>query len=499
MELDPQVCYRALRTRDARFDGRFFTAVRTTRIFCRPICPAPTPKREHCTFVASAAAALAGGYRPCLRCRPEVAPGLPAWRGAASSVTRALRLISEGALDDGDAPALAARLGVTDRHLRRLFDRHLGASPVAVAQTRRLLLAKQLLDDTQLPIADVAAASGYTSPRRLHEALQRTYGRSPRALRRERGGDGEGGLRVRLSARPPHPWSAVLGYLGARAIPGVEAVRDGVWVRTFELEGARGVVEVRAAGSGGLEARIRLSRLSALGAVVARLRRVFDLDADPAAIAEGLAGDPVLARALAATPGLRVPGAFDPFELAVRAMLGQQVSVAAANTLAGRLVASHGEKLLAEPAADDRVPCRLFPRPEALARADLRALGLPGERARAISSLAERVARDPAYFDRLGDLDDAVATLQALPGIGPWTAHYVALRGLHMPDAFPAGDLGLRRALRSRDGELPSAAALARRAEAWRPWRGYGAVALWTTPTVLSPDSASAPRRRRSP
>ncbi|HVP29220.1 MAG TPA: AlkA N-terminal domain-containing protein, partial [Myxococcota bacterium] len=481
--LDDELCWRALRARDARFDGRFFTAVRSTGIYCRPICPARTPKREHCVFLPSAAAAHEAGYRPCLRCRPEVAPELAAARGTSSTVTRALRLIAEGALDGDDVHGLAARLGVGERHLRRLFDRCVGASPIAVAQTRRVLFAKQLLDETALPITEIAFAAGFGSLRRFHATMQRTYGRPPRALRRgrARAPSKASGLALRLPFRPPLDWGALTGFLAARAIPGVEQVADGIYRRSFLQGEAQGTVEVRAGEDGRhLVATLRLTRVAALPAIVARLRQLFDLDADVAAIGAHLARDRALAVRLRAHGGVRVPGALDPFELAVRAILGQQVSVAAATRLAGRLVEAFGTPLDAglvgsEPGA----PRFLFPTPARLADADVARIGMPRARARAISSLAAAVCRDPELLCGSRDLERAVERLSSLPGVGGWTAHYVAMRALREPDAFPASDLGLRRELASPE-RRPTSAELLARAEAWRPWRAYAAILLWT-------------------
>jgi AraC family transcriptional regulator of adaptative response / DNA-3-methyladenine glycosylase II len=506
--LDDELCWRALRARDARFDGRFFVCVRTTGIYCRPICPARTPKRENCAFQPSAAAAQAAGYRPCLRCRPEVAPGLAAANGTSSTVARALRLIDEGALDEADVGALATRLGVGERHLRRLFDAHLGASPVVVAQTRRILFAKQLLQETALPITEIALAAGFGSLRRFHATMKRTFGRPPRALRAGRvplrsaeGGTAASALVLRLPFRRPFDWPALLAFLEARAIPGVESVCGGAYRRSLALDGARGSVAVTLSDDGRhLVASLRLSRLAGLATLVARLRRQFDLDADAEAIAAHLAGDRDLTPLVRARPGLRVPGAFDPFELAVRAILGQQVSVAAATCLAGRLVAAFGEPLDAALAAPDvGAPGILFPAPERLAEADVAAIGLPRARAAAISGLAAAVAATPGLLEPGEGLEDTVARLTRLPGVGPWTAHYVAMRALREPDAFPASDLGLRRALATPAG-LPSAAALEARAEAWRPWRAYAAIALWSgpagAPTASDPGDTDERRAR---
>ncbi|WP_438023513.1 AlkA N-terminal domain-containing protein [Sorangium sp. So ce233] len=488
MRLDEDACYRALETRDLRFDGRFFTGVLSTGIYCRPICPARTPKRERCVFFPSAAAAQEAGYRPCLRCRPEASPGTPAWLGTSAVVSRALRLIAEGALDDADAPALAARLGVGERHLRRLFLRHVGASPLAVAQTRRLLFAKKLLDETALSMTEVALSSGFSSIRRFNDAIRATYARTPRELRQaasRRGGgaaqaDGAPDIALRLPFRPPLDWGALAGFLGARAIPGVESAGPGVYRRAVRVAGGHGVVEVRPVpGEPCLLARLRLPGTEGLIHCAERLRRLFDLGADPDAIAAHLGADPRLGPLVAAMPGVRVPGAWDGFELAVRAILGQQVSVRAATQLAGRLVARHGEplSLRGAPLPDDGGEGLrfVFPTPEALAAADLTDLGLPRARAAAITSLAARVARGEVALDASRGLEETVRALAGLPGIGEWTAHYIAMRALREPDAFPATDLALRRALGGVSG-----ADLLVMAEAWRPWRAYAAVLLWT-------------------
>jgi len=502
--LTPELCYRALRTRDPRFDGRFFVAVRSTGVFCRPICPARTPRQENCWFVPSAAAAREAGYRPCLRCRPEAAPGSPAWTGTSATVARALRLIEAGALDEGGVDGLASRLGVGARHLRRLFARQLGASPRAVAQTRRLLLAKKLIDETGLAPIDVATAAGFSSIRRFNDAVRRAYGRSPRALRRRAprppAGPGSGvgpaarsELTLRLGYRPPLAFDELLAFLALRAIPRVECVRHGAYHRTVRIDGVPGHLSVRGEpGTNGLAVRVALAAPAPLGPLVGRLRRLFDLDADPLAIAEQLTPDPALAPALAAHPGLRVPGAWDGFELAVRAILGQQVSVRAASTLAGRLVERFG---LPCPRGAEGLVDRVFPRPERLARARLESIGLPGARAGAIRALAAALASRRIVLDGSADPDATRAGLEALPGIGPWTAAYVAMRALGEPDAFPTADLGLRRALAGPAGRL-SPRALEERAEAWRPWRAYAALHLWQSEADRSVPSAAGVRSR---
>lgn len=481
--LEPDACYRALRTRDPRFDGRFFTAVRSTGIYCRPICPARTPRIENCWFVPCAAAAQEAGFRPCLRCRPEASPGTPAWLGTSATVSRALRLIDEGALDRAAVDDLATRLGIGERHLRRLFATHLGASPVAVAQTRRVLFAKQLLDQTALPMSQVALASGFSSIRRFNDAISHTYGRPPSALRRARGtepaSDGST-LELQLPFRPPLHWEAITAYLAPRAIPGVESVRPGIYQRTVRLRDGHGRIEVRAAPDGhALRARLWLSSPATLIDVNERLRRLFDLTADPHEIGAHLRGDPVLRGAVDAQPGVRVPGTWDGFELAVRVVLGQQVSVKGATTLAGRLVEAHGEPLPGDVERGEGAPGLLFPTPEALARAPLTRIGLTGARAAALSGLARAVAEGDLALDGTRDPDETRARLAALPGIGPWTVEVIAMRALREPDAFPESDLGLRRAL-GRGDRRASAREVACAASAWRPWRAYAAMLLWT-------------------
>jgi AraC family transcriptional regulator of adaptative response / DNA-3-methyladenine glycosylase II len=481
MDLDFEACRRAFLTRDARFDGRIFCGVRTTGIYCRPVCPARPPKPENIVFYPSAAAAQEAGFRPCLRCRPETSPDLGAWRGASNTVSRALRLIEGGALDGDDVDALAARLGMGERQLRRLFRQHLGASPVAVAQTRRVLLAKQLIQETRLPMTEVALAAGFGSVRRFNETFQQLYGRPPGALRRSRGparSAADVGVTVRLAYRAPYDWEAMLAYLAARAIPGVERVEGEAYARTFEEAGSRGVVVVRPAAGDALQADIRLPQLSALPAVIARVRRLFDLAADPEQIGEHLGEDPVLAPLVAARPGLRAPGAWDGFELAVRAILGQQVTVSAARNLAGRLAAAYGAPI-DDPAATGLGLTRLFPGPHQLEGQDIAAIGMPAARGAAVASLARAAALDPSLFSPRADLESAIQALSALPGVGQWTAHYIALRALREPDAFPHADVALMRALGGPDAPRPTAAKLLARAEAWRPWRAYAAQHLW--------------------
>ncbi|UYG04663.1 helix-turn-helix domain-containing protein [Halomonas sp. LR3S48] len=477
MNLSTDICYQALLARDARYDGRFFTCVTSTGIYCRPICPAPAPKLDNCRFVSSAAAAQEAGFRPCLRCRPESAPDSPAWAGTSTTVKRALRLIDEGALDEGGLETLCDRLGVGARQLRRLFQRHVGAAPLAVAQTRRVLLAKQLLHETELPLADVALASGFRSVRRFNEVFLHLYGRAPGTLRGRRADlSRAAALTLRLPYRPPYDWPAILAFLARRTIPGLERIDGEGYHRVFRIGETAGSVSVKdVSADNALHASIRLPELSALPSVIARLRRLFDLQADPEAIRHGLGRDLALAPLVERRPGLRVPGGWDPFEVAVRAILGQQVSVDAATRLAGRLVERLGERVEGQAGIGLE---RLFPAPERFTFDEIKTLGMPSARAAALVALATAYRERPRLFDRRQDLDDTVAHLCALPGIGEWTAHYIAMRGLQESDAFLPSDVALQRVL-AEQGRRPTPRELLARAEAWRPWRAYAVMHLW--------------------
>jgi AraC family transcriptional regulator of adaptative response / DNA-3-methyladenine glycosylase II len=475
--LETDSCYRALSARDRRFDGLFFVGVSTTGIYCRPVCTAKTPRQERCAFYRTAAEAERAGFRACLLCRPELAPGSAPVDSVPRLVAAAVSRIEGGFLNESSIEELAAELGVTDRHLRRAMETELGVSPVELAQSRRLALAKQLLQDTALPLAEVAFASGFQSVRRFNALFQSRFGRAPSSLRRESDeAEASRSLVLRLDYRPPLDWEQLLRFLRGRAIPGVEHVGDSEYRRTVRLGGTRGWLTVRHDGKRpALLAEVSLSLAGVLMPVAARLRTLFDLDAQPTVIAECLGRDPLLAKQVQAHPGLRVLGAFDPFEMTVRAILGQQVSVRAATTLSGRLVARFGEPLDTPHAETSR----LFPSPETLAALtedDVATLGLPGARARSLLAVARAVAEGSVRLDRHADVEATMAALEELPGIGPWTAHYVAMRALRWPDAFPASDLGIRKAL----GGL-SAKETAERAEAWRPWRAYAAVHLWTS------------------
>lgn len=498
MELDRTTCYRAIKTRDRRFDGRMFVAVRSTKIYCRPICPARTPKAENVTFYSTAAAAAEAGYRPCLRCRPECSPDSGVWRGTSNTVSRALSLIESGALDNGDVEALGDRLGVGERQLRRLFREHLGASPIAVAQTRRVHLAKQLIHETRLSMTEIALASGFGSVRRFNETFQTMFGRPPSSLRREaiNRADPQSSaseIKLKLSYRPPYDWETIIGFLAGRAIAGVEAVTASRYMRTFKIDGVPGSLEVAPSASGtSLDATIRVARVAMLPAIITRIRRLFDLAADPVVIGAQLSEDADFVPLVKLRPGLRVPGAFDGFELAVRAILGQQVSVGAASDLATRLVARFGEPFEANEATPGLT--RFFPSPEILAKTDIGVLGMPRSRAAAVSSMAAAVVRDPLLLQPGHGLEATIAKLVAVPGIGEWTAHYIALRALNETDAFPASDIGLQRALANADGVRPSAKELIRRSELWRPWRSYAVIHLWTA----DGDKPSAPKEKKN-
>lgn len=471
-----EIFERARRSRDARFDGRFFIGVRTTGIYCRPICPANPPRSENVTFFPTAAAAGEAGFRPCLRCRPECAPGTPAWAGTSTTVQRGLRLIAEGALDEGDVEGLAERLGVTARHLRRLFSKHVGASPLAVAHTQRLQFAKRLIDETALPMQAIAVAAGFGSVRRFNDTFRKTYGKPPRDLRRGSAAQQTGvSLSVRLPYRKPYDWQQMLDFYAGRATPGVERIAGDRYERTVSAAGKVGRIEVRDVGDA-LSLTVHGLATETLFGLVQRVRSMFDVDAPVDDIAARLAQDQILGGRLRRSPGVRVPGAWDGWELAVRAVLGQQVSVKAATTLAGRISRRYGEPVDLDAWPD----ARLFPEPGRLERARLEKLGIVAARARTIRDMARACVRGDISFDAAQDVGEFREQLCSIRGIGDWTAQYVAMRVLKDPDAFPASDLGLLRAF-DNEGRRIRPAELLARAERWRPWRAYAALLIWSS------------------
>jgi AraC family transcriptional regulator, regulatory protein of adaptative response / DNA-3-methyladenine glycosylase II len=480
---DFEQCYRAVRSKDARFDGWFVTAVTSTGIYCRPSCPAITPKRPNVRFLPSAAAAQRAGFRACKRCRPDAAPGSPEWNLRADAVGRAMRLIRDGAVEREGVTGLARRLGFSERHLHRQLVAELGAGPLSLARAQRAQTARLLIETTTLPFTDVAFAAGFPSIRQFNETVREVFAATPTELRRgaRRNGHGEApaGLTLRLRHRAPFDATALLAFLGARAVPGVEAWDPqgdgGTYRRVLALPHGPGIATL-APGEAGVadphvRCELRLSDLRDLAAAVQRCRRLLDLDADPVAIDEALAADPALAPLVRSAPGRRVPGAVDGAELAVRAVLGQQVSVAGARTLAGRLTAAHGEPL-PEALADEQLT-HAFPTAAAIAAADPAALPLTRARAHALNALCAAVADGSLALDPGADRDATRERLLTLPGIGPWTAEYVAMRALGDPDAFPATDLGVQKAL----------ARLGRNADPdrWRPWRAYAVQHLWAS------------------
>ncbi len=470
--MTPDVLDRARRSRDPRFDGKFFIAVTSTRIYCRSICPAKTSKAANVRFYATAAEAAAAGFRPCLRCRPEAAPGSPAWLGTSAVVRRALRMIQEGALDEGTVEQLASRLGVGVRHLCRLFTRHVGASPGAVAQTRRLHFAKQLLDETRLPITAVALGSGFRSVRRFNDVFKSMYRRPPREIRKvgRPGPDAE--IRLRLTYRPPYDWAHLSRFLASEAIRGVESVATGAYQRTVRASDGYAIVRIApVAGADALELRIRGGEPSDLLSLSSSVRRMFDLSADPSRITEVLQRDPRLRGLVGQRPGLRIPGNWDPFESGVRAIVGFRRAGQAMLRLLGRLIARAGERI-----CDDESGLNyLFPTAQSVLDAELESIGLSAACAARLQSFA-RAMHEAAKLSA-GSGERLMQALAAFPDIGPWAADYVALRGLGEPDAFPHDDRVLLRQASLTAMPLTTQE-LEVRAELWRPFRGYAVLHL---------------------
>jgi AraC family transcriptional regulator of adaptative response / DNA-3-methyladenine glycosylase II len=461
--LDQNICYQALKTRDARFDGRFFTAVSSTGIFCRPICPATTPKQENCTFYPSASAALSAGYRPCLRCRPETAPNSAAWLGTEAVVKRALRLIEQGALDDGQSVTdLAASLGIGERHLRRLFNDHLGAGPKQIAQTRRLMFAKRLLAQTNISVTEIALSSGFNSLRRFNDAYKTAFGFPPSHERKTRRDTGDSTtITLRFPYRPPYDWDGMLAFFRDRCLEPVEEVSEDTYRRIVRFDGQVGDITLRhEPAKNRLVAQLTNIPVPYVRDVSVRIRRLFDIDADPQAIQQGLSSDPALQPLIKAHPGLRLPGAWDGFEIAVRAIIGQQISVKGARTICKRVI--------------ERVNSGIFPTPAEICSHSLDGVGLTQRRINTLKNLAAHWQE----LDVAKPLENSIADLCALPGIGPWTAHYILMRAFSEPDIYPVQDLGLIRGLEKLG--LPAGKHdLEERSQLWRPWRAYGALYLW--------------------
>ncbi|MCW2858164.1 MAG: DNA-O6-methylguanine--protein-cysteine S-methyltransferase / DNA-3-methyladenine glycosylase [Marmoricola sp.] len=478
MHHDTEACYRAVKSKDRRFDGVFYTAVRTTGIYCRPSCPAVTPKLENVTFHPSAAAAQQAGYRACKRCLPDATPGSPEWDIAADVAGRAMRLIADGTVEREGVDGLADRLGYSVRQLNRVVTGAFGAGPLALARARRAQTARVLIETTTLSFADVAFASGFSSIRQFNDTVREVYASSPTDLRGRRGSTAASGtIGTRIGVREPFAGADLLDFLATRALDDVEAVdlAAGWYERSFSLPHGPGVVRVQLTDrpSGFVAARLSLADTRDLAPALERTRRLLDADADPVAIDDQLAGDPVLAPLVRLRPGLRVPGHVDGVEVAVRAVLGQQVTVAGARTLAGRLVAAYGEPL---ELAGDHLVSRLFPTAQALAGTDAEEIAMPRARGRALAAVMTAVADGSLALDRSADRGETRRILLGLAGIGPWTADYIALRALGDPDIFLPGDVGVRHA-----AEALGIEDLEPRSEGWRPWRSYALIHLWSS------------------
>jgi len=474
---DSDSCWQAIEAEDPRFDGWVFCGVKTTGIYCRPSCPARTPKRENVRFFASAAAAQAAGFRACKRCRPDATPGSPEWDGRADLVGRAMRLIADGVVDREGIRGLAARLGYSERQVHRQLMAVAGAGPLSLARAQRAQTARILLETTAVPITGVAFAAGFHSVRQFNATIQEIFAMTPTALRARGGADGENGgaLTLRLPYRSPLDGDGLIAFLGLRAVPGVEQVLAGAYRRSLRLPHGPGTVELRP-GDGHVRARYWLTDLRDLAAAMQRSRTLLDLDSDPASVAGALGDDPLLGALVRATPGRRVPGHVDGHELALRAVLGQQISLRGASTLAGRLVASHGEPL-ERPLGE---VTHLFPAAQALAGANPDRLAMPAGRRRGLLALAKVLASGELVLDGGADRESSRRRLLELPGIGSWTADYIAMRALRDPDAFLSGDLGVRHALEQL-GHDGRPAAAERLAERWRPYRAYAVQHLWAS------------------
>ncbi len=477
--LDFERCYRAVESRDARFDGWFITAVKTTGIYCRPSCPTPVrPKRENVSFYPTAAAAQLAGFRACKRCRPDASAGSPEWNVRGDLVGRAMRLIADGSVDRDGVAGLARRLAVSERHLHRLLLSELGAGPLAIARAQRAQTARVLIETTDLPFTDVAFAAGFESIRQFNDTIREVFALTPTQLRtagRRRGDIVEGALTLRLPYRPPLDWSVLSAWLGVRALPGVAEMNGHVYRRTLRLPRGAGVVALEPVDTH-VRCTLRLESMADLTSAVRQCRRLLDLDADPLSVVEVLSQDRRLSRIVRKRPGLRSPGAVDGTELAIQAILGQQVSIAGARTLASRLVTAHGDVIkIADPTLT-----HLFPRADAIAEVDLSKLGVPATRRATLHALARAVAGGRLALDPGADRAETYQQLMRLPGIGEWTAGYVVMRALGDPDTFLATDLGIKKA-GTRLGLGSNPRAISEQATAWRPWRSYATHQLWAT------------------
>jgi AraC family transcriptional regulator of adaptative response / DNA-3-methyladenine glycosylase II len=497
--------YRAVQSRDRRFDGWFVVAVHTTGIYCRPSCPATTPRRENVSFFPAAAAAQQRGFRACKRCRPDASPGSPEWNARGDVVARAMRLIADGVIDREGVPGLSRRLGYSDRHLNRLLTAEIGAGPVAIARAQRAQTARMLIETTSLPMTDVAFAAGFASVRQFNDTVREVFAASPTELRASRRPErdaptsaaGAGAVTLRLPAREPFAADDLFRFLGHRAVPGVESWDGSTYARTLRLPGGPAVVALRADG-GAVSCTMWLTAVADLQAAVQRCRRLLDLDADPVAVDAHLATDRALSPLVRAVPGLRAAGAVDGAEMVVRGVLGQQVSVAGARTVTDRLAAVVGERVAVAP-PDLGLPATVFPSAAAIAGIDPALLPMPAARRRALVGACVAVASGRIVVDEGADRSRLVDELAALPGIGPWTAQYVAMRALGDPDAFLPTDLGVRRAMTARGLDATPAAAL-RRAQRWSPWRTYALHHLWRSlgpagPGAATTATAKGPRR----
>jgi AraC family transcriptional regulator, regulatory protein of adaptative response / DNA-3-methyladenine glycosylase II len=481
---DFERCYRAVQSKDARFDGWFVTAVLTTRIYCRPSCPVRPPFARNVLFLPTAAAAQRAGFRACKRCRPDASPGSPEWNVRGDVVARTMRLIADGTVDREGVTGLAAHLGYTTRQLERLLQAEVGAGPLALARAQRAQTARVLIETTDLPFGDVAFAAGFSSIRQFNDTVRFVFENTPTALR-QRAANGSGSLKsganspgavcLRLPVRTPFAYEGVFGHLAAGTVPGCEEVRGGAYRRSLRLPAGSAVVTLTPAVDH-VRCQLVLDDFRDLTTAIARCRRLLDLDADPEAVVDALTGDPDLAPVVEKAPGQRIPRTVDEAELAVRAVLGQQVSTNAARTHAGRLVAAYGQ-----PVHDSEgALTHTFPSVEQLAEIDPIHLAVPEARRRTLSALVAGLADGSIVLDAGSDWGSARGQLLALPGIGPWTAEVIAMRGLGDPDAFPASDLGLRLAA-EQVGLPPDQRKLIARSASWRPWRSYATQHLWTT------------------